>query len=374
MSNTRYKIIMVDDNQTNLTIGKSMLKTFFEIIPLPSAAELFTALEKVIPDLILLDVEMPEMNGYEAIKKLKADSRFSDIPVIFLTVLDDAGSELEGLELGAADYVTKPFSAPLLIKRIEKELLIVKQRKELLKAHASLSDYADNLETRVREKTDQVFNLQNSVLHTVADLVEYRDRSTGKHITRTGLYLKAMTDEMIRKEVYKEEISGWDMDFFLPSALLHDVGKIAISDLILNKPGKLTDDEFAIMKTHVAVGVDAIERIIDNTKKHSFLHHALSTAGTHHERWDGKGYPLGLKGCGIPLEGRLMAIADVYDALISVRPYKKSFSHEESCKIIEDGSGTQFDPSLVDVFRGIKSEFEQIALKFGDGDTAAVTS
>ena len=229
---------------------------------------------------------------------------------------------------------------------------------------AALSDYADNLETRVREKTYQVFNLQNSVLHTVADLVEYRDRFTGKHITRTGLYLKAMTDEMIRRGVYKNEISEWDMDFFLPSALLHDVGKIAISDLILNKPGRLTNDEFEIMKTHVTVGVDAIERIIDNTTKHSFLHHALSTAGTHHERWDGKGYPLGLKGIGIPLEGRLMAIADVYDALISVRPYKKSFSHEKSCKIIEEGSGTQFAPALVDVFRGVESEFEQIALKF----------
>jgi len=350
MSNIRYKIIIVDDNMTNLAMGRDMLKPFYEVYPAPSAEKLFQILENIIPELILLDVEMPVMNGYETIKKLKAEPRFADIPVIFLTAKSDEESELEGFEHGAMDYVSKPFSAPLLLKRIANQLLIEQQRKDL-------KDYAENLEQKVNNKTKEVFNLQNAVLSTVADLVEFRDKLTGGHVTRTKLYLKALMEELIREGHYAEEISDWDMDFFLPSAQLHDVGKIAITDLILNKPGKLDPEEFEIMKTHVTVGVDAITKIMQNTDEHAFLKHAVHIAGAHHEKWDGSGYPLGLKGDKIPLEGRLMAIADVYDALISTRPYKKSFTHEEACKIIEDGSGTYFDPVLIEVFKNAKDEF-----------------
>jgi len=207
----------------------------------------------------------------------------------------------------------------------------------------------------------EALDLQNAVLTTVADLVEFRDKHTGGHVTRTQRYLQALIDEMFHSGIYADEISKWDMDFFLPSAQLHDVGKIAITDMILNKPGRLTPEEFEIMKTHVPVGVDAIEQIIIKTKGHAFLKHALLIAGTHHEKWDGSGYPVGLRGTNIPLEGRLMAIADVYDALISVRPYKKAFSHDEACKVIEDGAGSHFDSALVDVFKKVKGEFEKIA-------------
>jgi putative two-component system response regulator len=312
MEGTRSKIILVDDNMANLTQGRNLLKTFYEVYPAPSAAKLFEILENVIPGLILLDIDMPETNGYDVIKKLKADSRFADIPVIFLTAKSDETSELEGFDLGAADYVSKPFSAPRLLKRIANQLLIVRQKNDL-------KDYADNLAIKVREKTREVFNLQNAVLETVADLVEFRDSLTGGHVARTQLYVKALFEELLRQGIYKEEVSHWDMDFFVPSAQLHDVGKIAISDLILNKPGKLTPEEFEIMKTHVTVGVAAIQRIMQNTEDHAFLHHALLIAGTHHEKWDGTGYPNGLKGEDIPLEGRLMAVDYVYDALISVR-------------------------------------------------------
>ncbi|MCL2124020.1 MAG: HD domain-containing protein, partial [Desulfovibrionaceae bacterium] len=202
--------------------------------------------------------------------------------------------------------------------------------------------------------------LQNAVLATVADLVEFRDNPTGGHIMRTQRYLKALVGELMRDSVYKEEISEWDINFFIQSAQLHDVGKIAISDLILNKPGKLTPEEFEIMKTHVTVGVDAIERILRNTKQHAFLDHALLICGTHHEKWDGSGYPIGLKGNDIPLEGRLMAIVDVYDALISNRPYKQPFNHAEACKIIEDDAETHFDPVLVEAFRNVENEFAGI--------------
>ena len=357
MACTRYKIIMVDDMKPNLTMGKDLLKTFYEVYLASSAVKLFEILENIIPDLILLDIQMPETDGYEVIKKLKADPNFADIPVIFLTSKDDYESEMEGFDLGAADYVRKPFSGPLLLKRIANQLLIVRQKKELLKNQAALRDYAENLEAKVYEKTTEVFDLQNSVIATVAELVEFRDKQTGGHIARTQKYLQILVDEMNDEEVYADEISNWDMDFFLPSAQLHDVGKIAITDLILNKPGKLTQEEFETMKTHVTVGVDAIEQIMAMTKEHVFLNHALLIAGTHHEKWDGSGYPMGLKGKNIPLEGRLMAIADVYDALISERPYKKAFSGEEARKIIEDGAGSHFDPALVDVFRKVAHKF-----------------
>jgi putative two-component system response regulator len=339
-------------------MGRDMLKNDYEVYPAPSASKLFEILENILPDLILLDVEMPEVNGYEAIKKLKADPRYEDIPVIFLTAKSDAESKLEGFNLGAMDYVSKPFSAPLLLKRIANQILIKQQKKDLI-------NYADNLELMVREKTREVIHLQNAVLDTLADLVEFRDKLTGGHVERTRYYLKALTEELVREGPYADEIAKWDMEFFLPSAQLHDVGKIAISDLILNKPGKLTPEEFEVMKTHVAVGVDAIEKIMQHADEHAFLHHALLIAATHHEKWDGTGYPKGLKGTDIPLEGRLMAIVDVYDALVSVRPYKKSFTHEEACQIIEDGCGTHFDPVLVEVFKNVKNEFKQIAREKG---------
>jgi putative two-component system response regulator len=361
MSNTRSKIILVDDIAANLDQGRNMLKTFHSIYPAQSAAKLFEILENVIPDLILLDINMPEMSGYEAIKKLKADERYANIPVIFLTAKNDDESELEGLELGAVDYMPKPFSAPLLLKRIENHLMIVQQKKDLLKNQEILQDYASRLMTMVQEKTEEVLELQNVVLATVADLVEFRDKSTGGHISRTQRYLKTLIDELAQDKTYKGAISEWNMDFFLQSVQLHDVGKIAISDLILNKPGKLTTEEFEIMKTHVTAGVDIIERMLNSTKKHAFLDHAMVIIGTHHEKWDGSGYPIGLKGNNIPLEGRLMAVVDVYDALISDRPYKKAFSHEEACKIIEDGAGTHFDPDLVDVFRKVEGRFKQIS-------------
>jgi putative two-component system response regulator len=357
----RSKIILVDDNMANLTVGRNLLKVFYEVYPAPSVKKLFEVLDKIIPDLILLDIEMPEVNGYEAIKRLKHDARFSEIPVIFLTSKNDEGSELEGFNLGAVDYISKPFSGPLLLKRIENQLLIVRQKKDLLANQAELKDYADNLEIKVQEKTMEITNLQNAVLATVADLVEFRDGFTGGHISRTKLYLAAMLDEMVKDKIYYGEISKWDMDLLMSSVLLHDVGKIAITDLVLNKPGKLTPEEFEIMKTHVTMGVDAIEKIMNNAKEHAFLHHALLIAGTHHEKWDGSGYPMGLKGENIPLEGRLMAIVDVYDALISERPYKKAFSREEADKIILEGSGTHFDPILVDVYRLVENEFARIA-------------
>jgi len=362
MGNVRDIILLVDDNPTNLSVGKSMLNTFYQVIPVLSAASMFEALGKVTPDLILLDIEMPDMDGYEAIRLLKADERYKDIPVMFLTAKKDSDSEFEGLDLGAADYITKPFFAPMLLKRIEKELQIVKREKEFIRVQNELKANLANMDALVHEKAETVMHLQNAVFDTVVDMVEFRDKYTGGHIVRTLQYVSVMLEEMGRAGVYPEIISGWEIPLILASAKLHDVGKIAVPEMILGKNAKLTDDEFEDMKFHVSASVDAIERIIKKTHEDDFFDHAMKMAGTHHEKWDGTGYPIGLKGRNIPLEGRIMAIADVYDALISKRQYKDAISHGTACRIIEEGAGTQFDPKLIEVFKKVKGEFHTIAV------------
>ena len=357
MSKKRQSIFLVDDNITNLSVGKNTLISKYNIFTIPSGKKLLNMLEKTIPDLILLDIDMPDMTGFEAIEIIKSNKETASIPIIFLTAKNDSDSELEGLSLGAIDYILKPFSPPLLLKRIEVHLLVESQK-------SKLKNYNDNLQEMVKEKTKSVFELQNAVLKTVADLVECRDDITGGHIERTQKYLKILVDALVAKNLYKEEISSWDIDFLLQSSQLHDVGKIAIKDSILQKPGKLSKEEFDIMKTHAAFGVKVIEKIEKSTTENAYLEHAKIFAATHHEKWDGTGYPQGLIGIAIPLQGRLMAIADVYDALISERSYKKAFTHKEAVNIISEGKGTHFDPVLVDLFLSIAYEFDKIALMF----------
>jgi len=351
----RQTIVIVDDSITALNIARGILREHYDTYALPSSTVLFSLLEKITPDLILLDIEMPGISGYETIRRLKADERLPNIPVIFVTSRYDEGSELEGLSLGAIDYITKPFSPALLLRRIKNHLLIAAQEKEL-------KGFNTNLMNKVDQKAKQIIQMQFAILNVVAELVEFRDHKTGGHIMRTQQYLELLVKKMLQDGIYLDEISSWDLTFLIPSAQLHDVGKIAISDTILNKPSKLTPEEFEIMKTHAIRGVNAIERIERETHEDSFLYHAKRFAGYHHEKWDGSGYPHGLAGTDIPLQGRLMAIADVYDALISARPYKEEMPHDMARAIILDDRGRHFDPTLVDVFRDVADGFEEIAV------------
>jgi putative two-component system response regulator len=357
--NKRKRIIIVDDNIANLTIAKNILKPYYEVFIAPSSEKLFLCLENFIPDLILLDVEMPLVNGFEIIKLLKDRGSYADIPVIFLTAKHDEISELKGLSLGAVDYIYKPFSAPLLLKRLETHILMAVQRKELKLRNSTL-------QSAVSRKNQLVFALENTVLSTVAELVEFRDCVTGGHVYRTQKYLEILIEWLMVENIYSEKVWEWNPDFLVPSAQLHDVGKIAISDAILNKPAKLTEEEFRRMQDHVIVGVNIIERIEVTAPESEYLRYAKTIAATHHEKWDGTGYPYKLKGCDIPLEGRLMAIADVYDALISERPYKKPFSTEQAEAIIEEGRGKHFDPALVDVFHKAAGQFNDVVQEFRD--------
>jgi putative two-component system response regulator len=281
---------------------------------------------------------------------LKNSERTSHIPVIFLTAKIDPESEVKGLHLGAVDYITKPFSRDLLIKRIDFHILLKKQEKELLV-------YNRTLEAEVNRKTRTVLELQNAILKTVAELVECRDSITGGHIERTQHYLRLFVDFMLEHNVYTEELSSWDVDLFIISSQLHDVGKISIRDSILLKPGRLNDEEFEEMKKHAIFGVKIIEKIEENTPESTFLKYAKIMAGSHHEKWDGSGYPFGFEGDAIPLQGRLMAIVDVYDALTNERPYKGAFAHEKAVKIIRREIGTHFDPLLGEIFLTHEKEF-----------------
>jgi putative two-component system response regulator len=352
MADKRQIIMLVDDNITNLDLGKEILKDRYIVFPIPSGSRLLEIISKVVPDLILLDIEMPDINGFEVLKALKKNPNTSDIPVIFVTAKSDPDSELIGLNMGAVDYISKPFSPPLLLKRIENHLLISSQKRDL-------KNYNENLKQMVSAQFEQIMELQYAVISSVVEMIEFRDTVTFGHIVRTQNYLSLLVNKLIAEGIYKNETSYWDLSVLIRSAQLHDVGKIRIPIAILNKPGRFTEAEFNIMKAHTTYGVEIIERIARNTKQHAFLDYAKTFAATHHEQWSGAGYPYGLAGKNIPLEGRLMAIADVYDALISERPYKLAMSTVEAEKIIIAGSGIHFDPVLVEVFQTLRDDWAE---------------
>jgi putative two-component system response regulator len=337
-------IFVVDDNDTNLAVAADALEDQYRVVTVPSVLKMFTMLEKIKPDLILMDVGMPVINGFEAIKRLKENPAYTDIPVIFLTGLNDNASEAQGIELGAVDFITKPFAKTVLLNRIKTQL--------------NLDGIIRERTRQLTERTNQLFTLHNSIVTTLAELVESRDTNTGGHIDRTTAYLKILSEAMPEHGVYKDEMSGWNMEAFVSSARLHDLGKILVPDNILNKPGPLTGEEFNIMKQHPAEGKRIIADMIARTGESDFLTSALVTAVYHHEKWDGSGYPYGLKGENIPLQGRIMAIVDVYDAFTSARPYKKAFTGAEAFRIINADAGSHFDEKIVAVFNNVQSKIE----------------
>jgi len=350
MDDNREIVIMVDDDITNLTIARNILSESHKVLTAPSGEKLFQLLGKVTPALILLDIEMPDMDGYKVMEELKKNEETAYIPVIFLTSKIGPESELKGLDLGAVDYITKPFSRNLLLKRINMHILFEKQRIELLKHNLSL-------ESEIDKKAKTVIELQNAILRTISELVERRDNVTGGHIERTQKYLSLLIGFLLEHDVYAEELASWDINLLIMSSQLHDVGKISIRDAILMKPGQLTEREFLEMKKHASYGVDIIKSVASQTTESEFLRYAEILAGSHHEKWDGTGYPNNLQGEDIPLQGRLMALIDVYDALTNERPYKNAFTHDISVEIIKNESGFHFDPVIVDVFIKHEKDF-----------------
>jgi len=330
-------IFVVDDSLSNLSLAEEALEKDYRVVTLASAEKLYSTLDKLIPDLILLDIAMPDESGFDAMKKLKSNKLHSEIPVIFLTALTDTFNEALGIELGAVDFITKPFSEPVLLNRVRNHIQIDKI---------------------IKERTTGLTNIKNSIVLTMSDIVENRDNNTEGHIERTKLHMKTLLNSMLKTGVYADIIRQWDIDSFVSSACLHDVGKIRVPSSILNKPGGLTDTEFEIVKTHTLEGEKIIDKMIKHTGEAEFLHNAKLVAAYHHERWDGTGYPYGLKEDDIPLPGRIMAIIDVYDALVSERPYRKAKTHDEAVEVINNESGSHFDPKLVDAFNNVSASFK----------------
>jgi response regulator RpfG family c-di-GMP phosphodiesterase len=314
------------------------------------------------PDLILLDIMMPGMTGHEVAQALQAEPRTRAIPIIFLTAMASSEDETRGLELGAADYITKPISPPVVLARVRTQLK-VKDAADFLR------DKNDYLEQEVQRRTRELGAIQDVTIHAMASLAETRDNETGNHIRRTQHYVRVLAEHLRDHPRFRQFLDDDTIKLLLKSAPLHDIGKIGIPDRILLKPGRFTPEEFEIMKTHTTLGRDAIAHAEQQLGMDvDFLRLAKEIAYGHQEKWDGSGYPEGLAGDAIPISARLMAVADVYDALISRRVYKEGMPHEKAVQIIVEGRGSHFDPDICDAFIALLPEFQQIAARFADSD------
>lgn len=357
----RKTLLVVDDSPDNIVLLSSILRSDYRVkAALDGEAAIELAMSPEPPDLILLDIMMPRLNGFETCARLKSIAETKDIPVIFLTSKTEEEDERRGFEVGAVDFISRPISPPLVRARIATHL-------QLKAARDFLADRSEWLEKEVARRVRENKALQDVTMVALGSLAETRNNETGNHIMRTKSYIAELSKALRSKPSHEGLFMDGSMELIIKSAPLHDIGKVGIPDNILLKPGKLTDEEFEVMKTHTTLGKEAIEKAeslveIDT----SFLRFAREMAYTHHERWDGKGYPRGLAGAEIPISGRLMAIADVYDALISKRVYKEAMSFEEAKRIISEEAGSHFDPELVESFEMVVDTFEAIAKNWSD--------
>jgi putative two-component system response regulator len=354
-------ILIVDDSPDNISLIHSLLQSSYRT---KIATDGETALRLMsngsLPDLVLLDVVMPGLDGHEVCRRLKKDRRTAEVPIIFLTARSDVDDEKTGLELGAVDYITKPINPAIVSARVRTHL-------QLKSARDFLRSKSEFLEQEVQRRTREISAIQDATMVAMGSLAETRDNETGNHIRRTQHYLRALAARMKDHSGYADVLSPETIGLLYKSAPLHDIGKVGIPDSILLKPGKLTAEEFEIMKTHTTLGRNAIiaaENLLDSPT--SFLHFAREIAWTHHEWWNGTGYPQGLSGEDIPVPGRLMAVVDVYDALLSRRVYKPAIPHETALGMIKEQAGTHFDPEMVEAFLKIAGDLPEIARRFAE--------
>ncbi|MFV0421558.1 response regulator [Oleidesulfovibrio sp.] len=347
------RVLIVDDNHVNILILKQILEEehqVFAAVSGPEALELASGRPQ--PDIILLDVLMPEMDGYEVCRRLKENIQTKDIPVLFVTTQGEEEDEAAGLAMGAVDYIVKPVRPSIVLARVRN--------------HLQLKMHQDRLEELVRDRTVELQLTQDVTIFSLACLAEMRDNELGGHFKRTQNYVRLFATVAKDRGAYLDYWSETPISMLYKSAPLHDVGKVGVPDNILLKPGKLTDEEFAVMKLHTVYGRDSLERAESLLQYKSFLSVAKEIAYSHHERWDGRGYPEGLAGDKIPVSGRIMAIADVYDALISKRVYKDPFPHSKAVQIVLEGCGTHFDPLLCEIFEEHQNDIRTIALADAD--------
>ena len=352
----KRSILVVDDTPENLALISGILREHYTVRVAPSGARaLQIATGDQPPDLILLDIMMPEMDGYEVLRRLSADPRTADIPVLFVTAMDEAEDEQRGIDLGAVDYITKPVSAPIVLARVRNHLML-KEARDFLK------DEKQFLER-------QLAAVQNVAIHAFASLAETHDEETVNHIRRMQQYVKTLAEALRGHARFASALSEGMINLLVASVPLHDVGKVGVPDAILLKSGSLEPDEFEVMKTHTTIGRDAIVRAQQVLGADAdFLRCAREIAQSHHEKWDGTGYPEGLRGDAIPVAARLVAFADVYDVLISRRSHKPPMPHREAVEIVLAAKGSHFDPDVVDAFVKVQQKFVEIAEKLADSE------
>ena len=359
----KASVLVVDDTPDNLSLMSGLLKDRYRVKVANNGEKAIKIVQSDSPpDLILLDIMMPGLSGYDVCQILKADPATRDVPIIFLTAMTATEDEKKGLELGAADFITKPVNPPIVLARVATHLQI--------KAAADfLKDQNAYLDAEVARRGRELAAIQDVTILAMASLAETRDNDTGNHIRRTQNYIKVLAEHLQAHERFRHFLTDRNIDMLYKSAPLHDIGKVGIPDRILLKPGRFEPHEMEIMKTHCKLGRDAIQHAEDQLGLEvEFLKFAKEIAYGHQEKWDGSGYPEGLAGDAIPISARLMAVADVYDALISRRVYKEGMPHEKAVSIITEGRGSHFDPDIVDAFVQLAAQFQDIALRFADSD------
>jgi putative two-component system response regulator len=357
----RETVLIIDDSPEVLSLINALLRNTYQLKAANGGEKgLRLAAAEPRPDLILLDIMMPELDGHEVCRRLKANPLTRDIPVIFLTAMNNESDEQVGFELGAVDYIAKPISGPILRARVKTQL-VMKLSADFIK------DKNQFLVSEVAKRAREVEFVQDVTILALASLAETRDNETGNHIRRTQQYVRVLAQHLQRHPHFALQLTRTNIELIEKSAPLHDIGKVGIPDKILLKPGRLSEEEFEVMKSHAALGREALEQAERQMGRSApFLGFAKDIAQHHHEKWDGTGYPTGLAGAEIPVAARLMAVADVYDALISERVYKPGMPHAKACEIILAGRGTHFDPEVVDAFATLRDEFAAIAKRFQD--------
>lgn len=356
MTSTHNKILIVDDSLVDLTLIRAILSDQVLYIARDGVEAMEVLGEHPDIDLMILDINMPRMNGFEVLEILRSDPKYAKIITLILTNSDELETEIKGLSMGAVDYIRKPLNIESLRKRID-----IHARLKL--ATKQLEETNQHLEETVNERTREIALTRSVTIHALVGLLEVRDIESGNHTVRTQYIIKALCDHLAKQDAYKDILTESYIREIFETAPLHDIGKVGIPDSILLKPGRLTPEEFEIMKQHTTFGVKAImDESMDSMP--SFIKTAIEIIGGHHERYDGSGYPQGLREDSIPLAARLMAIADVYDALINKRVYKPAFSHQEAKELIVDLRGKQFDPVVVDAFLACEDEIKAIADKY----------
>ena len=353
-------ILIVDDAPANLSLMAGLLMAHYTVKALNAGSRVLALARQEAPDLILLDVMMPDMDGYEVCRQLKADPLTCQIPVIFVTSKTDAGSEQRGMAAGAVDYIMRPITPAILLSRVQAHVV---------NAGAAKTMRIDNqyLQLEVAQQTRQIASLQEVTILALASLAETRDADTGNHLKRTQQYVELLCNYLSLQPRFEPYLSAERIRLVAMCAPLHDIGKVGVPDRILLNPGRYKPEEFEIMKTHPQLGLDAIAKAQASVENQDELFEvAKEIVYSHHEKWDGSGYPQGLRGDAIPLPARVMALADVYDALICRRVYKPGLSHEQAVQIIVEGRGKHFDPDVVDAFLALAAEFNTVALRFAD--------